>query len=116
MREIRDPGTPIPDIVPPELIAVYGDVARRTVKRRRSLRFRVGQRLRKVCKTEDLRVAALVLVLWGVVAGSLGAALALSLVRWPRPALYVFVPTAAACLGMVAGYALSRRARGERPD
>ena len=109
MREIRDPGTPVPDIVPDELVAVYGDLARRTVRRRRSFRFRLGQTIRRVLHVEDVWFMTASVLLWGIVAASIGASATLAFLRWPRMAVYVLVPLSLIAASFSAGYLVGTR-------
>ena len=111
MREIRDPGTPVPDVVPPELVAIYGDVARRTVRRRRSLRFRVGQRIRSALHAEDVWFLTASVLLWGIVAACIGAAATLAILRWPRLAVYVISAASLAAVIFFTGFFVGRRLR-----
>jgi hypothetical protein len=109
MREIRDPGTPIPDVVPAELVAVYGDGARRTVRRRRSMRFRLGRVVRRALHVHDVWFVTASVLLWGIVAASIGASATLAFLRWPKMALYAFVPLALVSAAFSAGYLVGTR-------
>jgi hypothetical protein len=109
MREIRDPGTPIPDVIPAELVAVYGDGARRTVRRRRSIRFRLGCTVRRALYAHDVWFVTASVLLWGIVAACIGASATLAFLRWPRLALYAFAPLALVSAAFSAGYLVGTR-------
>ena len=111
MREIRDPGTPIPDVVPPELVAVYGEVAKRTVRRRRSIRFRISRKIRSLLHLEEVWFVTASVLLWGIVAACIGASAALAFLRWPRMAFYVLVPLSLVGGSFSAGYLVGTRHR-----
>jgi fatty acid desaturase len=84
MQEIRGPGHPVPDSVPEELVAVYGDQARHTVRYRRSWRYRQARRIGRWMGGRDPWYVSVAALLWAVIVAALAAAIVSAGMRWPR--------------------------------
>ena len=83
----QEPGSepPLPDSVPDDLVALYGEQARYPVSRRF---HRVGT----VVRSGDLWVLTLMVFAWSVVAAGAVGALIYAAIAFPWAALYVVLP------------------------
>lgn len=113
---VADPGSPIPDHVPDELVERYGRDAGHVVRYHRSPRYRVGRRVSRVSqpfRSADVWTLSLMIFFWGVIAATIVGGLAYAISLMPWVAVYVGVPLAALFAGSVglAAWIVKRRPR-----
>lgn len=113
----RDVPISLPDRIPDELVARYGAVARRTVRRRRSLRPPLRRRLRGVApdlRSGDLWMTTLLVFGCAVIAGAVVGALIYASVLYPWAVTFVVIPFVALfAASFLIALAISRRKPAE---
>ncbi|MFN2545460.1 MAG: hypothetical protein ABR600_12965 [Actinomycetota bacterium] len=115
MQEIRGPGHPVPDSIPEELVAVYGDQARHTVRYRRSWRYRQARRVEGWIQGRTPRFLILAALLWTVILAGLTASMVLAALRWPAQMLDAgMLVGAAATSSILTAFVIRRRTPAAR--
>ena len=109
MQNIRGP---FPDSVPDELIAVYGQQARHTVRYRRSWRYRQARRIGRLLGGQSPSYVAAAALLWLAAIGGFAGSYALAAIRWPVQVLEASILIAVAALSsLLTALVVWRRAR-----
>ena len=86
------PGAPVPDRVPDELVDRYGSQARHTVRYRRSRRYRVGYKVRQgsqPLRDREMWSLAAIIFFWGVASVAIAGGIAYAIFLWPRIGLSI---------------------------
>ena len=116
----RDVPISLPDRIPDELVARYGAVARRTVRRRRSLRPPLRRRLRgaaPVLRNGDLWMTTLLVFGCAVIAGAVVGALIYASVLYPWAVAFVVVPFVVLfVLSFLIALAVAKRTPAREPE
>ena len=74
---------PVPDSVPEELTAIYGQQARHTVRYRRSWRYRQARRIDRLMGGRSPVYVTAAALLWVTAIAGFGASFVLAALRWP---------------------------------
>jgi len=114
MRELRGPDAQVPDTVPDDLVAIYGQAARDAVRSRRSRWFRLRSRVRAWSAAHDPAFLAGAIFLWLLIAACLGTAMALAAMGRPGATLDAAILGAVAGLGSALPVFALRRHRRSR--
>ena len=109
MKEIRGPGHSVPDSIPEELVAVYGQQARHTVRYRRSLRYRLARHIGRRLSGLDVWYVVAAALLWAVISGAAIAAIVLAAMQWPGPTLDAVVIAAVSVVSSTLTLVVIRR-------
>jgi len=115
MRELRGPDTPVPDSVPDELVAMYGEQARVAVRARRSRWFRIRAKVRWWAAAHDPAFLAGTAFMWLLILACLGTAMALAALHRPGAMFDAGVLGAAAAVASALTVAALRHHRRNRP-
>ena len=115
MRELRGSDAPVPDTVPDDLVAIYGQQARDAVRSRRSRWFRIRSRVRAWSAAHDPAFLAGAIFLWVLIVVCLGTAMALAAMGRPGATLDAGALGAVAGLGSGLTVFALRRHRRTRP-
>jgi hypothetical protein len=86
------PGAPVPDRIPDELVDRYGSQARHTVRYRRSRRYRVGYKVRErsqPLRDRDMWSLAAIIFFWGVATVAIAGGITYAIFLWPRIGLSI---------------------------
>lgn len=87
-----EPGAPVPDRIPDEIVERYGSQARHTVQYRRSRRYRVGHRVRTASvplRNREVWSLAAIIFFWGVALLAMLGGIGYAVFLWPRVGLSI---------------------------
>jgi hypothetical protein len=87
-----EPGAPVPDRIPDDLVDRYGSQARHTVRYRRSRRYRLGFRVRQASEPlhdREMWSLAAIIFFWGVAVLAIMGGIGYAVFLWPRVGLSI---------------------------
>ena len=87
-----EPGAPVPDRIPDELVQRYGSQARHVVRYRRSRRYRVGYKVRvrsQPLRDREMWSLAAIIFFWGVAGVAILGGITYAIFLWPRIGLSI---------------------------